>query len=199
MGRIRKHPSDGQPGAVEDLSREVLRAQFETNVFGTLDLTNRLIPWMRRSGHGRIIQNSSVLGFVALRYRGEAYRLDVYVVALFLSPRDVAFYSIATSIAELSWYIPNSVGIVLFPKLSNEPEEKIHSLTAEVCRHTLFITLLATGGVVLAGVLAMVLALVARDLVFWLVLFAWAGLGASLGPAVIFALYWKRTTMVWRR
>jgi O-antigen/teichoic acid export membrane protein len=82
-----------------------------------------------------------------------AYRLDVYVVALFLSPRDVAFYSIATSIAELSWYIPNSVGIVLFPKLSNEPEEKIHSLTAEVCRHTLFITLLATGGVVLAGVL----------------------------------------------
>ncbi len=82
-----------------------------------------------------------------------AYRLDVYIVALFLSPRDVAFYSIATSIAELSWYIPNSVGIVLFPKLSNEPEEKIHALTAEVCRHTLLITLLATGGVVLVGVL----------------------------------------------
>ncbi|MCP4537258.1 MAG: oligosaccharide flippase family protein [Chloroflexi bacterium] len=81
-----------------------------------------------------------------------AYRLDVYLVALFLSPRDVAFYGIATSIAELSWYIPNSVGIVLFPKLSNEPEERIHPLTAEVCRHTLFITLLATGAVVLAGV-----------------------------------------------
>jgi sodium/proline symporter len=54
--------------------------------------------------------------------------------------------------------------------------------------------LLGRAVVVLAGVLAMVLALVARDLVFWLVLFAWAGLGASLGPAVIFALYWKRTT-----
>ncbi len=48
--------------------------------------------------------------------------------------------------------------------------------------------------VVLAGALALALAFTARDLVFWLVLFAWAGLGASLGPAVIFSLYWKRTT-----
>lgn len=60
----------GQPGAVEDLRREVLRAQFETNVFGTLELTNRLIPAMRRQGEGRIIQNSSVLGFISLPYRG---------------------------------------------------------------------------------------------------------------------------------
>ena len=48
--------------------------------------------------------------------------------------------------------------------------------------------------VVLAGVLAILLAFAARDLVFWLVLFAWAGLGASLGPAVILSLYWSRTT-----
>ena len=60
----------GQPGAVEDLSREVLRAQFETNLFGWHELTNLVLPVMRRQGHGRIIQNSSVLGFVALRYRG---------------------------------------------------------------------------------------------------------------------------------
>lgn len=80
-----------------------------------------------------------------------AYRLDIYLVALFLSPRDVAFYSIATSIAELSWYIPNSVGIVLFPKLSNESEERIHLLTAEVCRHTLFTTVATTVVVALVG------------------------------------------------
>jgi sodium/proline symporter len=48
--------------------------------------------------------------------------------------------------------------------------------------------------VILSGVLALFLAYLARDLVFWLVLFAWGGLGASLGPAVIFSLYWKRTT-----
>ncbi len=60
----------GLAGAVEDLSRDALRAQFETNVFGWQELTNRLLPLMREQGHGRIIQNSSVLGFVALPYRG---------------------------------------------------------------------------------------------------------------------------------
>ncbi|MCP5420081.1 MAG: SDR family oxidoreductase [Gammaproteobacteria bacterium] len=69
----------GQPGAVEDLRREVLRAQFETNVFGPLELTNRVLPVMRRQGHGRIIQNSSVLGFVALPYRG-AYNASKFAL-----------------------------------------------------------------------------------------------------------------------
>lgn len=60
----------GQPGAVEDLSRDVLRAQFETNLFGWHELTRRVIQVMRKQGEGRIIQNSSVLGLVALPYRG---------------------------------------------------------------------------------------------------------------------------------
>ena len=60
----------GQAGAVEDLRREVLREQFETNLFGTHELTCLVLPVMRRQGYGRIIQNSSVLGFVALRFRG---------------------------------------------------------------------------------------------------------------------------------
>jgi len=69
----------GQPGAVEDLSRDVLRAQFETNLFGWHELTNRVLPVMRRQGHGRIVQNSSVLGFVALRYRG-AYNASKFAL-----------------------------------------------------------------------------------------------------------------------
>ncbi len=60
----------GQPGAVEDLSREVLRAQFETNLFGTQELTNLVIPAMRQQGEGRVIQLSSMLGIVCLAYRG---------------------------------------------------------------------------------------------------------------------------------
>jgi len=60
----------GLPGAVEDLSREALAAQLETNLLGWLQLTNLAIPIMRRQGFGRIIQNSSVLGFVAMPYRG---------------------------------------------------------------------------------------------------------------------------------
>jgi NAD(P)-dependent dehydrogenase (short-subunit alcohol dehydrogenase family) len=59
----------GTPGAAEDLPREALRANFETNVFGVHDLTTRVIPVMRAQGHGRIVQHSSVLGLVAIRWR----------------------------------------------------------------------------------------------------------------------------------
>ena len=69
----------GQPGAVEDLSRQVLRAQFETNIFGTQELTNLVLPSMRENREGRIIQNSSVLGFVSMQYRG-AYNASKYAL-----------------------------------------------------------------------------------------------------------------------
>ncbi len=60
----------GQAGAVEDLTRETLRKNFETNLFGTHELTTHIIPVMREQGYGRIIQNSSLLGYVNLPYRG---------------------------------------------------------------------------------------------------------------------------------
>jgi len=69
----------GQPGAVEDVSTDVLKAQFETNVFGLHALTCRILPVMRAQGHGRIIQHSSVLGLVSLRFRG-AYNASKYAV-----------------------------------------------------------------------------------------------------------------------
>jgi len=69
----------GQVGAVEDLSRDVLRFQFETNLFGTHELTNLIIPLMRKQGHGRIIYNSSILGLVAMSYRG-AYNASKFAL-----------------------------------------------------------------------------------------------------------------------
>ncbi|MCP4698019.1 MAG: SDR family NAD(P)-dependent oxidoreductase [Gammaproteobacteria bacterium] len=69
----------GQVGAVEDLRREVLHAQFETNVYGWLELTNLVLPVMRRQGYGRIIQNSSVLGFAAMPLRG-AYTASKFAI-----------------------------------------------------------------------------------------------------------------------
>jgi NAD(P)-dependent dehydrogenase (short-subunit alcohol dehydrogenase family) len=60
----------GLPGAVEDLTRAALRAQLETNLLGWHDLTCRVIPIMRHQGHGRIVQNSSILGLMPLPYRG---------------------------------------------------------------------------------------------------------------------------------
>lgn len=58
------------PGAVEDLPREGLRDIFECNLFGVHDLTRAVIPVMRAQGHGRIINCSSVLGLVTMKWRG---------------------------------------------------------------------------------------------------------------------------------
>ena len=69
----------GQLGAVEDLTREALDAQFQTNVVGWHDLTQRLIPLMRANGSGRIVQCSSVLGFVGMKWRG-AYVASKYAI-----------------------------------------------------------------------------------------------------------------------
>ena len=69
----------GQPGAVEDLQRHVLKEQFESNVFGTQELTNRVIPIMRQQGYGRIVYNGSVLGIISLPFRG-AYNASKYAL-----------------------------------------------------------------------------------------------------------------------
>lgn len=60
----------GTPGAVEDLPTDALRAIFEANFFGWHELTRAVLPVMRAQNYGRIIQNSSVLGFVTLPWRG---------------------------------------------------------------------------------------------------------------------------------
>ncbi len=58
------------PGAVEDLPRGALREIFEVNLFGYHDLATRVIPLMRAQSHGRIINCSSVLGLVGMKWRG---------------------------------------------------------------------------------------------------------------------------------
>jgi NAD(P)-dependent dehydrogenase (short-subunit alcohol dehydrogenase family) len=69
----------GQPGAVEDLSRDVLEEQFQANVFGWHQLTRACLPLMRAQGSARIVQNSSVLGLVALKWRG-AYNASKFAI-----------------------------------------------------------------------------------------------------------------------
>lgn len=69
----------GQPGALEDLPTDGLRAQFESNFFGWHQLVCSVLPIMRQQGHGRIVQNSSVLGFAAMKYRG-AYNASKFAI-----------------------------------------------------------------------------------------------------------------------
>ena len=70
IGGVVNNAGFGQAGAVEDLSREVLRYQFEVNFFGAHDLTNRFIPIFRKQGWGRIVNISSVLGRVVIPFYG---------------------------------------------------------------------------------------------------------------------------------
>lgn len=60
----------GHPGALEDVSREAMRRQFEVNVFGLLELTNAVLPWMVERGAGRVVHVSSVVGRVAIPMMG---------------------------------------------------------------------------------------------------------------------------------
>lgn len=69
----------GQPGALEDIPTEVLREQFETNVFGLYECTQQVLKVMREQGYGKIIQHSSVLGLISLFGRG-AYNASKYAI-----------------------------------------------------------------------------------------------------------------------
>lgn len=57
-------------GAVEEASEQEARSQFDTNVFGTLWMTQAVIPVMRNQGGGHIIQLSSVLGVATVPLLG---------------------------------------------------------------------------------------------------------------------------------
>lgn len=83
-------------GAIEDLTREQERAQFETNVFGVMELTRLVLPIMRKQGHGRIIQNSSILGVLSFPYSGaysaSKFALEGFNNALRLELRGTNIY-----------------------------------------------------------------------------------------------------------
>jgi len=69
----------GQPGAIEDINTDVLREQFETNVFGLHEVTLQALEIMKKQGYGTIIQHSSVLGIISLKMRG-AYNASKYAI-----------------------------------------------------------------------------------------------------------------------
>ncbi|EAT15303.1 SDR family NAD(P)-dependent oxidoreductase [Desulfuromonas acetoxidans] len=69
----------GQPGAVEDLSRDSLEQQFAVNLFGTHQLTVGLLPALKQGAEGRLVTISSVLGLVAFPWQG-AYNASKFAL-----------------------------------------------------------------------------------------------------------------------
>jgi O-antigen/teichoic acid export membrane protein len=106
----------------------------------TLTFNPRLTGELLRFGSKSYLQN--LVGVLN-------YRLGIFLLAYYLDPEQVAFYAVAAALAEVAWYFPNSVGVVLFPRLSNAPPEEMHRITARVCRDTLTIT-----GIIVVGILA---------------------------------------------
>lgn len=70
IGAVVNNAGFGMPGAIQDLSRDAMRHQFEVNVFGLQELTNALIPTFQKQGYGRIVNISSVVGRLSLPFMG---------------------------------------------------------------------------------------------------------------------------------
>ncbi len=70
LGAVVNNAGFGMPGAIEDLTRDAMRDQFEVNLFGLQELTNKLIPGFRKQGDGRIVNVSSVVGRLSLPFMG---------------------------------------------------------------------------------------------------------------------------------
>lgn len=83
------------------------------------------------------------------------YRLDMLLVAFFLGPIEVGYYSIAVAIAEKIWMLPGAIATVLFPRISSIENTKANNLTPRVARHTFFIVL----------IISLILAILAKPLI----------------------------------
>ncbi|MDH3981348.1 MAG: SDR family NAD(P)-dependent oxidoreductase [Kiritimatiellaceae bacterium] len=70
LGAVVNNAGFGMPGAIQDLTRDAMRYQFEVNLFGLQELTNRCIPVFQAQGYGRIVNISSVVGRLALPFMG---------------------------------------------------------------------------------------------------------------------------------
>jgi O-antigen/teichoic acid export membrane protein len=78
-------------------------------------------------------------------------RVDVLLVQVIAGPRELGYYAVAYGIAELLWYVAQSLGTVLSPVVAGSSEHSANAMTGAVCRHTLAILLLLSAGLAGAG------------------------------------------------
>lgn len=104
----------------------------------------------------------------------------------------IVFGLIAASIFAAIMFTCNSQLLVVSSAVVRDIYDKLLNKGKEISQHTLVIYSRIV--VVLLVVLALIMAFFFQQLVFWLVLFAWAGVGAAMGPISILALFWRRTT-----
>ena len=91
----------GQFGALEEVTEQEFRGQFETNVFGALWVTQAVIPLLRAQGSGHILQVSSIAGLTAYpntgAYHASKFALEGLTEAL---AQEVAPFGIKVTLVE---------------------------------------------------------------------------------------------------
>ena len=80
-------------------------------------------------------------GYLANIFTFFNYKLDMFMVNFFIGIAAVGYYSLSVGLAEMLWIIPSSIAFVLFPKVSSSEKYEASELTAAVCRHTFFLSL----------------------------------------------------------
>ncbi len=142
-------------------------------------------------------------GAVLVGLVGRAYFSDVnqlpgadvenlypYLAQLHLNP--ILFGIVIASIFAAIMSTADSQLLVAASSVVRDWYQKILKKDEEIPQKTL--VLYSRIVIILLVIAALIFGLIAEELVYWLVLFAWAGLGAAIGPTSILALYWKGTT-----
>lgn len=136
-------------------TKEYLIAAIFAQILSKVATTICAILWIRKftkirfrfhTALARKYINFGIKGYLANIMAFLNYRLDMFLVAYFLTPIDVGYYSLAVGLAELLWYIPNSVSTILYPRVSSSDKKKASEFTPIVSRHTLFVVSLCALG-----------------------------------------------------
>jgi NAD(P)-dependent dehydrogenase (short-subunit alcohol dehydrogenase family) len=95
----------GQFGMIEEISEAEARAQFDTNVFGALFVTQAALPYLREQGSGHFLQVSSIGGISAFPnigiYNASKWALEAFSQSL---AAEVADFGISVTIIEPGAY-----------------------------------------------------------------------------------------------
>jgi O-antigen/teichoic acid export membrane protein len=84
------------------------------------------------------------------------FKAGIYLCSYYLTPSEVAFYSIGAKFAEQMMSLPQSLGLAMFPRLAGMSEDRVHAMTAAACRQTLVVTIASAVVLTLAGRFAIV-------------------------------------------
>jgi O-antigen/teichoic acid export membrane protein len=82
------------------------------------------------------------------------FRVDIFILAAFLSTVEVGYYSVAVGLVSLIFFVPESVGFVLFPKLAGLAEKEANELAIRACRNTIFVAAMPALGILILGRIA---------------------------------------------